>query len=102
MPGADVHVLCSCLSLLPTRQLLKAGIEINKQTKTGTALHEAALYGKTEVVRLLLEVSTVGIGLGDSPWGSLSTLSPRSLASLESGGRQGAGLNCVLSWAGWS
>ncbi|NWZ61051.1 CSKI2 protein, partial [Acrocephalus arundinaceus] len=37
------------------RQLLRAGIEINKQTKTGTALHEAALYGKTEVVRLLLE-----------------------------------------------
>ncbi|XP_029770218.1 caskin-2-like, partial [Terrapene carolina triunguis] len=36
-------------------QLLKAGIEINRQTKTGTALHEAALYGKTEVVRLLLE-----------------------------------------------
>lgn len=53
----------SCLSLLPTRQLLKAGIEINKQTKTGTALHEAALYGKTEVVRLLLEVSVVGTGL---------------------------------------
>lgn len=41
------------------RQLLKAGIEINRQTKTGTALHEAALYGKTEVVRLLLEV---GVG----------------------------------------
>uniref|UniRef100_U3FZP2 Caskin-2 n=2 Tax=Micrurus TaxID=8634 RepID=U3FZP2_MICFL len=37
------------------RQLLKAGIEINRQTKTGTALHEAALYGKTEVVRLLLQ-----------------------------------------------
>ncbi|XP_075418331.1 caskin-2 isoform X2 [Tenrec ecaudatus] len=37
------------------RQLLKAGIEINRQTKAGTALHEAALYGKTEVVRLLLE-----------------------------------------------
>lgn len=53
----------SCLSLLPSRQLLKAGIEINKQTKTGTALHEAALYGKTEVVRLLLEVSLVGTGL---------------------------------------
>lgn len=41
------------------RQLLRAGIEINRQTKTGTALHEAALYGKTEVVRLLLEV---GVG----------------------------------------
>ncbi|KAK2507508.1 hypothetical protein MC885_015618 [Smutsia gigantea] len=39
------------------RQLLRAGIEINRQTKTGTALHEAALYGKTEVVRLLLEAS---------------------------------------------
>ncbi|XP_049714862.1 caskin-2 isoform X1 [Elephas maximus indicus] len=37
------------------RQLLRAGIEINRQTKAGTALHEAALYGKTEVVRLLLE-----------------------------------------------
>ncbi|XP_061472141.1 caskin-2 isoform X3 [Rhineura floridana] len=42
------------------RQLLKAGIEINKQTKTGTALHEAALYGKTEVVRLLLQVRPKG------------------------------------------
>ncbi|XP_032995195.1 caskin-2 isoform X2 [Lacerta agilis] len=42
------------------RQLLKAGIEINKQTKTGTALHEAALYGKTEVVRLLLQVRLKG------------------------------------------
>lgn len=61
---------CLCLSLLPTRQLLKAGIEINKQTKTGTALHEAALYGKTEVVRLLLEVSTGGQGcLGRQPLG---------------------------------
>lgn len=45
--------------LLLHRQLLRAGIEINRQTKTGTALHEAALYGKTEVVRLLLEV---GVG----------------------------------------
>lgn len=46
------------------RQLLRAGIEINRQTKTGTALHEAALYGKTEVVRLLLEV---GVGAWPSP-----------------------------------
>lgn len=70
--------LHSCLSLLPTRQLLKAGIEINKQTKTGTALHEAALYGKTEVVRLLLEVSTVGTGLhrGTTPLGSAVTPFP--------------------------
>ncbi|XP_066131334.1 caskin-1 isoform X2 [Saccopteryx bilineata] len=37
------------------RLLLQAGIDINRQTKSGTALHEAALCGKTEVVRLLLE-----------------------------------------------
>ncbi|XP_032896402.1 caskin-1 isoform X6 [Amblyraja radiata] len=37
------------------RLLLQAGIDINRQTKAGTALHEAALCGKTDVVRLLLE-----------------------------------------------
>lgn len=41
----------------PYRLLLQAGIDINRQTKAGTALHEAALCGKTEVVRLLLDVS---------------------------------------------
>lgn len=76
---------CSCLSLLPTRQLLKAGIEINKQTKTGTALHEAALYGKTEVVRLLLEVSAVGT----SPWGSHHPLPLGPSISRGSGGACG-------------
>lgn len=39
------------------RLLLKAGIDINRATKAGTSLHEASLYGKTEVVRLLLDVS---------------------------------------------
>uniref|UniRef100_A0A8C1N2T6 Caskin-2 n=1 Tax=Cyprinus carpio TaxID=7962 RepID=A0A8C1N2T6_CYPCA len=43
-----LHVRCHSL-------LLKAGIDINRTTKAGTALHEAALYGKTEVVRLLLD-----------------------------------------------
>lgn len=41
-----------------SRLLLKAAIDINKTTKSGTALHEASLYGKTEVVRLLLEVGS--------------------------------------------
>lgn len=86
---------CSCLSSFPTRQLLKAGIEINKQTKTGTALHEAALYGKTEVVRLLLEVS-----VGRQPLAVPSTPSPQSLASSGSGGSEGSGLDRVSSWAG--
>lgn len=39
------------------RLLIQAGIDINRQTKSGTALHEAALCGKLEAVRLLLDVS---------------------------------------------
>lgn len=49
---------CTCMFLIQfPRLLLKAGIDINRATKAGTSLHEAALYGKTEVVRLLLDVS---------------------------------------------
>ncbi|XP_023933691.1 caskin-2, partial [Lingula anatina] len=40
------------------RLLLQAGVDINRQTLQGTCLHEAALYGKIEVVKLLLDVST--------------------------------------------
>jgi len=32
-------------------------VDINRQTLQGTGLHEAALYGKIETVRLLLDVS---------------------------------------------
>lgn len=39
------------------RLLIQAGIDINRQSECGTALHQAALCGKTEVVRLLLDVS---------------------------------------------
>ncbi|XP_050299120.1 ankyrin repeat and SAM domain-containing protein 1A-like [Anthonomus grandis grandis] len=35
--------------------LLRAGFNVNMRTKSGTALHEAALCGKVEVVRTLLE-----------------------------------------------
>ncbi|CAH1958287.1 unnamed protein product [Acanthoscelides obtectus] len=35
--------------------LLRAGFSVNMRTKAGTALHEAALYGKVDVVRVLLE-----------------------------------------------
>ncbi|XP_076273676.1 ankyrin repeat and SAM domain-containing protein 1A-like isoform X4 [Rhynchophorus ferrugineus] len=35
--------------------LLRAGFKVNMRTKAGTALHEAALCGKVEVVRTLLE-----------------------------------------------
>lgn len=35
--------------------LLKAGVNVNVRTSAGTALHEAALCGKVEVVRTLLE-----------------------------------------------
>ncbi|XP_053709028.1 caskin-1-like isoform X3 [Synchiropus splendidus] len=39
----------------PDRLLIQAGIDINRQSESGTALHQAALCGKTEVVRLLLD-----------------------------------------------
>ena len=53
---------CATLPSVPdsssaVRLLIQAGIDINRQTKAGTALHEAALCGKTEAVRLLLDVS---------------------------------------------
>ncbi|XP_014668515.1 PREDICTED: ankyrin repeat and sterile alpha motif domain-containing protein 1B-like [Priapulus caudatus] len=35
--------------------LLDAGYGVNTQTETGSALHEAALYGKVDVVKLLLD-----------------------------------------------
>lgn len=44
-------IICCC------RLLIQAGIDINRQSESGTALHQAALCGKTEVVRLLLDVS---------------------------------------------
>jgi len=40
------------------RLLLEAGMDINRQTLQGTCLHEAAMFGKTEVVALLLSVSS--------------------------------------------
>lgn len=51
----NVFILNGVLRLF--RLLLEAGIDMNRVTKAGTCLHEAALYGKTEVVRLLLDVS---------------------------------------------
>lgn len=54
--SAGVPPRASLTPLSPPRLLLQAGIDINRQTKAGTALHEAALCGKTDVVRLLLDV----------------------------------------------
>jgi len=45
------------LIILGCRLLIQAGIDINRQSESGTALHQASLCGKTEVVRLLLDVS---------------------------------------------
>lgn len=53
----SVFANCPFHSAPAGRLLIQAGIDINRQTKAGTALHEAALCGKTDVVRLLLEVS---------------------------------------------
>lgn len=46
-----------CVLFFYCRLLIQAGIDINRQSESGTALHQAALCGKTEVVRLLLDVS---------------------------------------------
>lgn len=46
--------------------LLRAGFNVNMRTKSGTALHEAALYGKVEVVRTLLEQPGVNPSIRDS------------------------------------
>ncbi|XP_071809241.1 ankyrin repeat and sterile alpha motif domain-containing protein 1B-like isoform X1 [Asterias amurensis] len=40
---------------LVIKTLLEAGCDINKKLKTGSALHEAALFGKVEAVRVLLQ-----------------------------------------------
>ena len=53
-------VVCVCIwwvCMVCCRLLIQAGIDINRQSESGTALHQAALCGKTEVVRLLLDVS---------------------------------------------
>lgn len=36
---------------------MDTNIDINRQTHQGTAVHEAALYGKIQAVRLLIDVS---------------------------------------------
>lgn len=37
---------------------MDANVDINRQTHTGTALHEAALYGKINAVKLFIDVSS--------------------------------------------
>ena len=41
--------------------LLEADADINQATSNGSCLHEAALYGKTDVVKFLLDVSKLVI-----------------------------------------
>ena len=38
------------------RLLIEGGADVNEESSQGTALHLASLYGKIEVVSLLLEV----------------------------------------------
>jgi len=45
--------------------LLAAGVDVNTRTSAGTAMHEAALCGKMEVVRALLDCG-VDLGIRDS------------------------------------
>ena len=52
-------IFCEWLFWWLCRLLLQAGVNINRSTLKGTSLHEAALCGKIEVVRLLLDVSII-------------------------------------------
>ena len=52
--GSRDHILTSDW-LQVVAELLATGMDINVRTSRGTALHEAALCGKVEVVRTLLE-----------------------------------------------
>lgn len=45
--------------------LVKAGFDVNVRTSQGTALHEAALCGKVDVVKSLLEAN-VDVCIADS------------------------------------
>lgn len=45
-----LFVFSACVEVL-----LAAGVDVNTRTSAGTAMHEAALCGKMEVVRTLLE-----------------------------------------------
>lgn len=63
------------------RLLIQAGIDINRQSESGTALHQAALCGKTEVVRLLLDVS-LSVGLPVLPFVCLMCLHKQLLLKL--------------------
>ncbi len=51
-----VRINNSVFVLLFFRLILDVGMDINRETSNGTALHEAALGGKTEVVKLLIMV----------------------------------------------
>lgn len=45
--------------------MVKAGFEVNARTSQGTALHEAALCGKVDVVKALLDAG-VDVCVADS------------------------------------
>ncbi|KAG8301280.1 regulation of synaptic plasticity by receptor localization to synapse [Homalodisca vitripennis] len=53
--------------------LLTAGLDVNVRTAAGSALHEAALCGKTEVVRCLLEHG-VDLGIRDEQRNTVTDL----------------------------
>ena len=59
-PSVTVYVPRAVVAVL-----LAAGLDVNVRTAGGTALHEAALCGKVEVVRTLLD-GGVDLGIRDS------------------------------------
>ncbi|XP_013409625.1 ankyrin repeat and sterile alpha motif domain-containing protein 1B isoform X2 [Lingula anatina] len=52
---SPLHLACRNGQKQVVQTLLEAGFDINTETETGTALHEAALFCKVGVVRLLVD-----------------------------------------------
>lgn len=66
----DTGIAC-CRAVVEV--LLSAGMDVNVRTAGGSALHEAALCGKTEVVRTLLEHG-VDLGIRDEQRNTVNDL----------------------------
>ena len=60
-----MKVICVSFLRAVVAVLLAAGLDVNVRTAGGTALHEAALCGKVEVVRTLLD-GGVDLAIRDS------------------------------------
>lgn len=56
MSQVKYALIVACTTCVVCRLLVGHGYNVNTNGANGTPLHEAALYGKTEAVKFLIEV----------------------------------------------